>query len=60
MGKYNSNEAKVSIPLSEYQRLTADSEFLRFLEAEGVDNWDGYGDAVEAHEAELQRAAGAD
>mgnify|MGYP001558673771 CR=1 FL=1 len=60
MGKYNSNEPKVSIPLSTFQQLSDDAGFLAALIGAGVDNWSGYDDAVEAHEAELQRAAGAD
>lgn len=28
MGKYNSTEQRISIPLSEYQRLTLDSRVL--------------------------------
>ena len=33
---------------AEYQELKADSEKLAALEAGGVDNWEGYGNALEA------------
>lgn len=38
---------KVLVAKSEYERLQRDSEFLGCLEACGVDNWSGYGDAQE-------------
>jgi hypothetical protein len=32
----------VTIPKTEYEELVRDQEFLRNLEAAGVDNWEGY------------------
>lgn len=42
-------DEKVTISRSEYEQLLNDSEFLSCLEACGVDNWDGYGDAWEMY-----------
>jgi hypothetical protein len=36
----------VTITKKEYEELVKDSEFLNALRAQGVDNWDGYGDAL--------------
>jgi hypothetical protein len=35
----------IEITVEEYEKLLCDSDFLDCLEACGVDNWDGYGDA---------------
>lgn len=35
------NNDMVTIPRREYEALLADSEWLGYLEAAGVDNWDG-------------------
>lgn len=40
----------VTIKKSTYDKLVADSEFLTALHACGVDNWEGYDDAVEINE----------
>jgi len=32
----------ITIPKAEYEELIRDQEFLRNLEAAGVDNWEGY------------------
>ena len=32
----------VTITRQEYDRLTQESIFLSYLEAAGIDNWDGY------------------
>lgn len=40
-------EETVTIPKSEYERLGDAEDFLECLEACGVDNWVGYGDAQE-------------
>lgn len=40
----------IVIPKKEYDQLVKDSEFLRALEAAGVDNWDGHSFALEALE----------
>lgn len=44
----------VTIPKSEYTRLKEQAEFLSCLEACGVDNWCGYGDAQEMMEEESE------
>lgn len=38
-------EKTVTITQEQFDRLVADASFLDALEALGVDNWDGYGDA---------------
>ena len=38
--------------IEEIERLQESNEFLNCLEACGVDNWDGYSDAVEMMEEE--------
>lgn len=45
-------EEKIIITLKEYNNLLNQAEFLNCLEACGVDNWDGYGDACEMMEEE--------
>lgn len=42
------DDTMVTIPLSEYEQLVADQQLLDALHAAGVDNWQGYDDAVEA------------
>lgn len=37
----------VLISKKQYERLLEDSHFLRCLELAGVDNWCGYGDAID-------------
>lgn len=37
---------------AEYQQLLADQNELNVLEAHGVDNWEGYGDAMQSLESE--------
>jgi hypothetical protein len=37
----------ISITLTEYNRLVSDSDFLGALIAAGVDNWNGYDDALD-------------
>lgn len=44
--------APVTIPLAEYQQLQACKAKLYALEAGGVDNWDGYDDAMEFYREE--------
>lgn len=39
-------EETVVIKRSEYERLLKNSEVLDALESMGVDNWEGYGDAM--------------
>ena len=48
--KFNLNEVsdtdgRITIGLEEYKQLKSDARFLSYLEAYGVDNWDGYSDA---------------
>lgn len=45
-------EDMITIPRSEYNKLTDDQHFLSCLEALGVDNWCGYGEAQEMFEEE--------
>jgi len=40
-------EETVTISKKEYESLLEDSEKLSALEAAGVDNWEGYDDAME-------------
>lgn len=42
------SEDTITIPVSEWNRLNADSAILEALEAGGVDNWEGYDDALES------------
>ncbi len=41
-------EETITISKKEYDRLIEDQKMLRALRAAGVDNWDGYGFALEA------------
>lgn len=45
-------EKMITITKKEYDRLTKESQFLSCLEACGVDNWNGYGDAREMMDEE--------
>lgn len=38
----------VTIPVEEYIQLQEENKFLRYLERFGVDNWEGYQDALKA------------
>lgn len=40
-------EEKITIEKSYYEQLVKDSNFLKALEACGVDNWECYSDAYE-------------
>ncbi|QBX32938.1 hypothetical protein [Enterococcus phage vB_EfaS_PHB08] len=42
----------VIISYSEYERLVKAEAFLNALEAAGVNNWSGYGDALDMYEEE--------
>jgi hypothetical protein len=33
----------ITIPKKEYEEMVRDQEFLRALEAAGINNWEGYG-----------------
>jgi hypothetical protein len=37
----------ITIPKSEYDQLCKDSEWLGYLEAAGVDNWQGIEEAIQ-------------
>lgn len=41
----------ITIPVAEYEQLKRDSELLAALRAAGVDNWSGWGHAIELMEA---------
>ena len=41
-------EEMISIPLAEYEALKEDGEILAKLYAGGVDNWEWYGEAMDA------------
>lgn len=43
----SNTEELVTLSKSEYDSLVEDSDWLRCLEAAGVDNWDGYDYALE-------------
>ena len=50
MSKYdvvNNSNGTVTINEDYFEELLNNSLFLSMLEAHGVDNWDGYGDAQE-------------
>ena len=44
------NEPMVTITKKEYDQLIEDKNLLNALEGAGVDNWDGYSDAMEVLE----------
>jgi hypothetical protein len=44
------NKIEVSIKLVELEQLRKDSHLLECLRAQGVDNWDGWDDAITAHQ----------
>lgn len=43
-------EEMITITLKHYRELREDSDFLDALRAAGVDNWDGYGFAIDLME----------
>lgn len=43
-----STEKMITIPFSEYEALKQDAEILAKLYAAGVDNWEWYGEAMDA------------
>lgn len=47
-------EEMVTITKKEYDELSEDSLFLSFLEAAGVDNWDGYGIAIQLKNEDIE------
>lgn len=50
-----SDDKKISISEEEYESLLNDSILLNCLQMMGVDNWDGYGDAIEQYQEILQQ-----
>ena len=50
-----SDDKKISISEEEYKTLLNDSIFLNCLQMMGVDNWDGYDDAIEQYQEILQQ-----
>lgn len=53
----NTTKDTVTITRKEYDELNNDSIFLHYLRAAGVDNWEGYGEAIEMMEEENGNAA---
>jgi len=45
-------EKTLTITLKRYSELLDKEDFLYCLEAVGVDNWDGFNDALKMHEYE--------
>jgi hypothetical protein len=45
-----SDDKKISISEEEYEALLNDSILLNCLQMMGVDNWDGYDDAIEQYQ----------
>ena len=41
----------ITISVEEYNDLLDDAEFLRALRMAGVDNWDGYDDAIDIYQS---------
>ena len=41
------NEETVTITKAEYDQLCKDAELLSYLEAAGVDNWEGFDEAIQ-------------
>ena len=50
-----SDDKKISISEEEYETLLNDSILLNCLEMMGVDNWDGYNEAIEQYNEILEQ-----
>ena len=50
-----SDDKKISISEEEYDSLLNDSILLNCLQMMGVDNWDGYDDAIEQYQEILSQ-----
>ena len=50
-----SDDKKISISEEEYDSLLKDSILLNCLQMMGVDNWDGYDDAIEQYQEILRQ-----
>ena len=48
------DDKKISISEEEYEALLNDSILLNCLQMMGVDNWDGYDDAIEQYQEIVQ------
>lgn len=48
-----SDSEQVTIPLDEYENLLYDSNFLKCLISCGVDNWEGYEEAIKMMDEEI-------
>ena len=46
---------KITISLEEWKTLMEDSDFLECLRSAGVDNWQGFDDAVEMHIENMEK-----
>lgn len=47
-------QEQVTISKQEYDRLVEDSEWLSYLEAAGVDNWEGVDEAMQIRKKDKQ------
>ena len=54
-GVTNQEPKKISISEEEYKALLNDSILLNCLQMMGVDNWDGYDDAIEQYQEIVQK-----
>lgn len=50
-----SDDKKISISEEEYETLLNDSILLNCLQMMGVDNWDGYDEAIERYNEILEQ-----
>ena len=50
-----SDDKKISISEEEYEALLNDSILLNYLQMMGVDNWDGYDEAIEQYNEILEQ-----
>ena len=50
-----SDDKKISISEEEYETLLNDSIFLNCLQMMGVDNWDGYDEAIDRYNEILEQ-----
>jgi hypothetical protein len=46
------NQEMVTITKAEYEKLLKDQDWLACLEAAGVDNWQGYDEAIRIRDGE--------
>ena len=53
-GATNQEPKKITISEEEYDALLCDSILLNCLRMMGVDNWDGYDDAIEQYQEIVQ------